>query len=192
MTVSSKEIQIVEASPERWADFEQLMGPDKGGSGGCWCMLWRLRKKDFESLSRTDRRDEMRGHFSADNPPGLLAYHDDAPIGWCSIAPREELPRLESSRILKPVDDQPVWSVTCFYIASKWRRKGVSLRLLEAACGFVKRRGGTVLEGYPIEPDRENYPAVYAWIGLASTYKRAGFTETARRSPTRPIMRKCL
>ena len=86
------------------------------------------------------------------------------------MAPRAEFPRLETSRILKPVDDAAVWSVTCFYITAKWRRRDVSVLLLEAAGEFVKRQGGAILEGYPVQPDRENYPAAYAWVGLANAY----------------------
>ena len=70
----SEQIQIVDATPERWAGFEQLLGSERGGSGGCWCMLWRLQKKDYDILSRSDRREAMRGRFGADTPPGLLAY----------------------------------------------------------------------------------------------------------------------
>ena len=54
--------------------------------------------------------------------PGLLAYDGDTPVGWCAISPREEYGGLARSRILKPVDDQPVWSITCFYVARAYRR----------------------------------------------------------------------
>lgn len=185
-------IRIHEATAERWADFEQLMGPKKGGSGGCWCMLWRVSKKQYDAMDRDGRRDAIRARFGAGAPPGLIAYDGERPVGWCSVAPRGEFPRLETSRILKPVDDTAVWSVTCFYIAASHRKRGLSVRLLEAAADFVRKQGGSVLEGYPIEPDRPSYPAVYAWIGLASAFKAAGFEEVARRSPTRPIMRRRL
>lgn len=187
---STTAIKICDATPDRWHDFEKLLGPQKGGSGGCWCMLWRLKKKNFETLGKDGRRKAIFNHFTGDTPPGLIAYDGVIPVGWCSVAPRAEFPRLETSRVLKPIDDQPVWSVTCFYIANAYRKQGVSVKLLEAACNFVSRYGGSIIEGCPIEPDRTNYPSVYAWIGLASAYKTTGFTEVGRRSPTRPIMRK--
>jgi len=71
-------------------------------------MLWRLRKKDYDALSKDERRAAIADRFSADIPPGLLAYVGDKPVGWCSIAPRSEFPRLETSRVLKPIDDKPV------------------------------------------------------------------------------------
>ncbi len=190
MNHSSDVIQIYEATPDRWQDFEQLLGPQKGGPGGCWCMLWRLRKKEYDASSKKERREAIASRFKCDIPPGLIAYDEKTPIGWCSISPRLEFARLDNSRVLKPVDDKPVWSVTCFYIARAYRRQGVSVRLLNGACDFVRRRAGVAIEGYPIDPDRASYPAVYAWIGLVSAFRAAGFDEVARRSPTRPIMRK--
>lgn len=155
-------------------------------------MLWRLKKKDYDALSKDERRAAISKRFRFETPPGLIAYDEQVPVGWCSIAPRTEFPRLDTSRILKTVDDQPVWSITCFYIAPTYRKQGVSIKLLQEASDFVRQNGGRVIEGYPIEPDRANYPAVYAWIGLASAFEAAGFSEIARRSPTRPIMRKSL
>jgi GNAT superfamily N-acetyltransferase len=79
--------------------------------------------------------------------------------------------------------------VSCFYIDRDYRRRGVSVELLKAAVDFARSLGASIVEGYPVEPDGDNYPAVFAWTGTAKTYRRAGFDEVARRSPTRPIMR---
>jgi hypothetical protein len=53
----------------------------------------------------------------------------------------------------------------------------------------VKKQGGTVLEGYPVEPKKDKMDAAFAWTGFASAFKKAGFVEVTRRSETRPIMR---
>jgi GNAT superfamily N-acetyltransferase len=185
------EIEVVEATADRWADFETVMGP-RGGSGGCWCMLWRVSRKTFDAEKGDGLKAAMRGVFQDVRPPGLIAYADGTPAGWCSIAPRADFPRLETSRILKPVDENSVWSVTCLTVVKAHRRKGVSVALLNAAAEFVARRGGAIVEGYPVEPDRPNYPPVYAWTGVARAYLSAGYHEVARRSPTRPIMRRLL
>ncbi len=174
-----------------WADFERLMGP-KGGCGGCWCMLWRSAKAEFDANTGPGNRAAIKKLAAADPPPGLLAYIDDQPVGWVSVAPRSGFPRLEASRVLKPVDDMPVWSVSCFLIHKTHRRQGVALALLEAACGFAGEHGAAILEGYPIAPKKAPYPPVYAWTGFEAVFKRAGFKEVARRSPTRPILRKAL
>ena len=96
---------------------------------------------------------------------------------------------LERSRVLKRLDVTPVWSVSCLFVAKEYRRRGVSVQLLKAAIAHVKTQGGTMVEGYPVEPRKEEVPAVFAWTGLASAFRQAGFEEQGRGSETRPIMR---
>lgn len=184
-------VTVRPATAERWPDFEALMG-ERGGCGGCWCMVWRLQRKDFEAQVGAGNRAAMKALFDAGAEPGLIAYDGDLPVGWCSIAPRAAFPRLERSRVLKPVDDEAVWSLSCFLIRKSHRNRGISRALLEAAGAFVEARGGGILEGYPIDPKTTPYPAIYAWTGLASAFRAAGFEEVLRRSETRPILRKRL
>ncbi len=184
-------LKILPATQARWPDFEALLG-ERGGYGGCWCMLWRLQRKDFEAQSGAGNKAAMKALFDAGAEPGLIAYDGDRPVGWCSVAPRAAFPRLARSRVLKPVDDQEVWSLSCFLIRKSHRNRGVSRALLAAACDFVRARGGRILEGYPIDPKTTPYPAVYAWTGLASAFRADGFEEVLRRSETRPIFRKRL
>ena len=131
----------------------------------------------------------MKALVNSGRIPGILAYHQQEPIGWCSVAPREEFPRLENSRILKRVDEKPVWSVVCFFIKKKFRSQGVSTQLLKAAINYVREVGGTIVEGYAIEPKKDSIPDVFAYNGPVKVFQNAGFKEVARRSETRPIMR---
>src|SRR3954464_4564861 len=101
----------------------------------------------------------MRNLVKSGAVPGLLAAHGDTPFAWCSVAPREEFHYLGRSRVLKPIDDVPVWSVSCLFIAKGYRGKGVSVKLLKAAIAFVKSRGGRVVEGYPVVPSMNPMPA---------------------------------
>lgn len=121
--------------------------------------------------------------------PGLLAYTEGKPIAWCSVASREHFPALNRSRILKQIDDTPVWSIVCFFVEKSYRNLGVTVALLEAAIDHVRQQGGKVVEGYPVEPKKDKIPSVFAWTGLASAFKKTGFVECLRRSETRPIMR---
>jgi len=131
----------------------------------------------------------MKAIVDSGNVPGILAYDGDKAVGWCSVAPRAEFPRLERTRVLQPVDDNPVWSITCFFVAKSHRRKGVTVRLLEAAIEYAGRQGCNILEGYPYEPRQPKLPDPFVWTGLASAFWKAGFQEVLRRSDTRPIMR---
>jgi GNAT superfamily N-acetyltransferase len=175
-------------SPSQWDDFEALFGP-RGACGGCWCMVWRLPRKQWEQQKGDGNRKAMQGLVKSGAEPGILAYDGDKPIGWCSVAPREDFVGLERSRVLRPIDAQPVWSVSCLFVAKDYRRIGVSIGLLRAAIEHVKENGGKIVEGYPVEPYTDTMPAVFAWTGTLAAFKRAGFTEAARGSLSRPIMR---
>ncbi|OGT79677.1 MAG: hypothetical protein A3H91_03140 [Gammaproteobacteria bacterium RIFCSPLOWO2_02_FULL_61_13] len=175
----------------RWADLEDLFG-ERGACGGCWCMVWRLKRTEFEARKGRRNRNALRKIVAAGESPGFLAYAGGKPIGWCAVAPRQVYPSLERSRVLARVDEKPVWSITCLFIARPFRRAGVSAQLLRAAADHARARGATLVEGYPVEPRTRTVPDVFAWTGLASAFRRAGFREVARRSETRPIMRLAL
>jgi GNAT superfamily N-acetyltransferase len=171
-----------------WQDFEKLFGP-RGACGGCWCMYWRLTRTQYNEQQGEFNRRNMKALVDSGSVPGILAFSEDEPVGWCSIAPREEFSTLGRSRILKPVDELPVWSVVCFFVARKGRRQGLTVQLLHAAIEYARSNGARIIEGYPVEPKAGVSPDVFVYTGLASAFTRAGFTEVARRSETRPIMR---
>ncbi len=152
-------------------------------------MWWRLKRSEFERRKGEGNRQAIKAIVEAGEVPGLLAYAGDKPVAWCSVAPREQFPVLGRSRILKPIDETPVWSVVCFFVEKSHRNKGLSLQLLRAAVEYVKQQGGEVVEGYPVEPKKDRMPAAFAWTGFALTFEKAGFVERLRRSETRPIMR---
>lgn len=155
-------------------------------------MLWRKSPAEFKEQKGEGNRKSMQHLAQSKRALGVLAYEGTNPIGWCAVAPREDYPALSRSRVLKPIDDKPVWSVSCFFIDKAHRKKGLSTKLLEAAVTYAKSQGAKIVEGYPVEPVKDNYPAVYAWVGLAKTFKKTKFKECARRSPTRPIMRRMI
>ena len=172
---------------DRWNDLEKLFG-EKGACGGCWCMYWRLSYSEFQKQIGDGNKEAFKRLVYSGKVPGILAYAGDEPVGWCSVAPREVFPKLEHSRILKRVDDKPVWSVVCFFVAKPFRHRGLSIKMLEAVVDYVRCNGGRIVEGYPVEAEKKQ-PGAFLYTGIASAYRKAGFAEVARRSPTRPIMR---
>ena len=178
-------------TPERWKDLETLFG-ERGACGGCWCMWWRLKRSQFEKQKGQENKKSLKKIVDSGEIPGILAYTNGQPIAWCSVAQRRTYPVLERSRILKRIDDETVWSVVCFFVAKSFRRKRVTVKLLRAAIKYVSEQGGKIVEGYPMEPRKSQMPNAFAWTGLVSAFRKTGFVEVLRRSPTRPIMRYTL
>jgi GNAT superfamily N-acetyltransferase len=172
----------------RWEDFERLFGKS-GACAGCWCMWWRITRSEFDRTTGALRRRAMKRIVESGKVPGILAYAGRDPVGWVSVAPREHFPVLGRSRVLKPIDDKPVWSVVCFFIRKDFRRRGMTEELIRAAVDYAGRKGARIVEGYPIDTAKSDVSNMSAFTGLASAFRRAGFRERARRSPKRPIMR---
>ena len=175
-------------TPSRWDDLAALFGPH-GATGGCWCMYWRLTRREFEHTKGEGNKRALKSIVDSGQVPGILAYDRDRPIAWCSVAPREDYPSLDRSRVSGRVDDQPVWSIVCFFVAKEYRRKGVTVRLLQSAVEYARCQGAKIVEGYPVEPKKGSTADVFAYTGLVSAFRKAGFVEVARRSETRPLMR---
>ena len=177
-------------TPDRWNDLERLFGP-RGACSGCWCMWYRIKRSEWSSNANAGNRSALKQIVDSGGIPGLLAYVDDRPTGWISVAPREEFSSLERSTVLKRVDDKPVWSIVCFFVSKEHRRQGLSLALLEAAVKYAAEHGATLVEGYPVDrPEGKKFSSVEAFPGSVASFQRAGFSEVARRSPTRSIMRR--
>ena len=152
-------------------------------------MAWRLPRARYESGKGAANRAAFRRRVRAGPPPGVLAYVNEAAVGWCAIAPRSEYDYLARSRVLRPFDGREVWSVSCLFVASPYRRRGLSVKLLRAAVEMAGKAGAEIVEGYPVIPYAARMPAAFAWTGTLAAFRQAGFQEVGRGSPKRPIMR---
>jgi GNAT superfamily N-acetyltransferase len=174
-------------TPELWPQLEDLFGPTRGACNGCWCMYWRIGGA-YSRRPREENKRDFRRIVDEGPPPGLLAFSGDLAVGWCQLTPRGDIPYIESKRLYLAVDQAPVWSISCFYVRRGWRKKGVTTALIEAAADAARVGGAPALEAYPIDPQKP-MGAGNLYTGLASSFRRAGFHEVARRAPARPIVR---
>ena len=190
MTGQSAELKLSfkPATKDRWADVEELFG-ERGACGGCWCMYWRLPRAEWTASKGLKNRKSFKQIVGSGQQPGVIAYNGSEPIGWCAIAPREVFTGLARSRVLKPIDDQTAWSITCLFVKKPYRRRRVSVQLIKAAVEFAFSQGARIVEGYPTMPTMEKTPDPFVYMGVPSAFKAAGFKEVARPSPSRPIMR---
>jgi GNAT superfamily N-acetyltransferase len=185
-------LEVHPLTPDRWPDLVDLFSR-RGASipRNCWCMYYRKSGTDASRARAVANRRRMKTLVDRGLMPGLIGYEDGRPVGWISLGPREDYERLARSRVMKPVDDRPVWSIVCFFVDSKARGCGVTGAMLRAAVDHARSRGATLLEAYPVDkPDRSQ--SDFLWFGAKSIFDRAGFREVARRSPTRPVVRKRL
>ena len=181
-------LDIQPLNPDRWADLETLFGP-RGACAGCWCMWWRLTRREWGQAAGAGNKRAFKRLVTGGRVPGILAYAGGAPVGWCAIEPRASYPVLQRSPVLKPVDEKPVWSITCLLVARPWRKRGLSVELIRAAVRHAALHGATLVEGYPVDPRKKDMADIDAFTGIPSTFRKAGFKEVLRRSATRPIMR---
>jgi GNAT superfamily N-acetyltransferase len=190
-------IQTAPLTPERWADLETVFGGGRGDCGRCWCMYWRLPRRDFEASLGSGTRQLFRARVEAGPPPGLLAYRDGDPVGWVQVGPRADVPQWNGARRLTaptpdaPAADPRVWGISCFVTRSGCRRQGIAENLLADAIAWARDNGARVLDACPVDVDGRRPPTAL-YHGIASTFRASGFREVARRRPDRPLMRLVL
>jgi GNAT superfamily N-acetyltransferase len=181
------DLEFQPLTTERWADFETLFGK-RGAYGGCWCMWWRTTRAQFEKQKGEGNRQAMKAIVWSGRVPGIMAYLAGEPVGWCSVAPREEYASLNRSYMLKRLDDAPVWSIVCLFVTREYRGKGLAVKLVRAAVTYVEGQGGEVVEAYPTVPRSGRLPPVSSFMGFPGLFEQAGFVQCARPSESRAIM----
>jgi GNAT superfamily N-acetyltransferase len=196
MTTKNKttdQIEVYPATAERWIDLETLFGKH-GASDDCWCMFWRLRRKNFTQLNGEGRKAELKQRTLENQIPGLLAYVNGQVAGWCSVAPREQYLALEYSRKLKRIDDKPVWSIVCFYVNKAYRLQGIMEALIHGAVDYARQNEAKIVEAYPIDMQTSQLSGHKltgdgGYMGIASIFRKEGFVQVGRASDTKLIMR---
>ena len=184
----NSKLRFDQLTSSNWSAFETLMG-EKGGCGNCWCMYFRLPYKIFQENKPNGNKKIMKQLVDKGMPQGLIASMNSEPVGWIAMAPREYYMKLENSRVVKPVDDKPVWSITCFYIKKEFRHKGLSQQLIKGAVDFAKKKKIKTLEAYPAIPYAEKVPHPFLWVGVLSSFIRNGFTIVRQHSKSRAMVR---
>lgn len=182
-------------TPDRFEDFADVINPNRRASH-CWCLSHRLRPKEIEQLGGGAREQAMRVLCEREHPPGVVAYRDGVPVGWCNIGARREIPRLDGSRLIRPVDDVPVWSIVCVVVRGGHRRQGVTTPLIEGAVAYAASHGAPAVEAHPVDPPGR-MDTTMAFVGTRSMFEKVGFrvigtTEAKASKLPRLVMRRDL
>lgn len=130
--------------------------------------------------------DERRAH-------GILIYKNERPVGWCQFGPKDELPRIDRMRNYKLTNGDGLWRITCFFVDKDYRGRGVANVALAAALKAIKRRGGRLVEAYPIQDQKgRRLPSSFLWYGSLNLFRRFGFVKTSRLGKQHYVVRRTL
>jgi GNAT superfamily N-acetyltransferase len=183
-------------TPDRVDDFATVANPNRRPSH-CWCLSHRLSAREITELGGGSREAAFRALCARENPPGVIGYDDGEPVGWCSIGPRSENTRLTQSRLIRPLDDVPVWSIICVVIRGGHRRRGYTTPLINGAVEYAATRGAPAVESYPVDPGSGRIDLTMAFVGTRAMFANAGFevagsTDAVASKLPRLVMRRTL
>lgn len=190
--------EVHPASPDRWADVETVMGIS-GDPAWCWCQYFRTATPRDRLAIRERNRAALRTQVCDDSlPPGVLSYLDGEPVGWCAAAPFSSYARMPRTRVAQAArrdgeDLARLWLVSCFVVRVGSRGQGLSAGLLDGAVELARQHGATALEAHPVDPGaKSSVSAAEIYHGPLSVFVAAGFTEVARPTPARVVVRRGL
>lgn len=182
-------------TPDRFEDFADVINPNRRANH-CWCLSHRIRLREIEELGEGSREQAMRRLTEREHPPGVVAYRDGVPVGWCNIGPRSEITRLVNSKLIRPVDDVPVWSIVCVVVRGGHRKQGVSGQVIDGAVEYARRSGAPAVEAYPVDPPGR-MDTTMAFVGTRRMFAASGFavigeTDAVASKMPRLVMRRDL
>lgn len=162
-----------------FGDVCTLLGPKRSPDGNvCFCLSYRLRSTENQELRGPARGAKVRELRGAGPPPGVIAYVDGEPAAWAAVHPRSDTSFARNRRI-PHVDDADVWSLWCVRVRPGFRKRGLSLPLVEGAVDFARRRGAPAVEAYPVDNGGQRVDTTMAFVGTRRLFERAGFAVTA-------------
>jgi GNAT superfamily N-acetyltransferase len=184
-----------------WAsDWVALRRISSRGAGSlrttrhCWCMAFCATRSQFAVgwVTAGNRRRFEAMAADGEAPMGILALHDDAPVGWCACGPRSRYavaigPRSTVMRNRAPNEDDTVWLLPCLFVRPGSRGRGVTHALVGAAVELAHSHGALALEGWPLAATERR--SSEAFLGREQVFEDLGFRCVERPSPGRVIMR---
>ena len=180
--MTRRELVTKELSTRTWTDFVKFFSQGNGWDH-CGCTAWQGFRAPSRLRKWADKRDwnlELKCKLVArDLAHGILVYSDDEPVGWCQYGPKDELPLPQAERktLLKREsgsDWQPaapdassspsdrVWRITCFCTHKDFACRGIAGVALQAAVAAIRKRGGGVVEAFPVVLVPESDPRLIA------------------------------
>jgi GNAT superfamily N-acetyltransferase len=181
------DISISPMDDSKRQDFYRVHS-QANGANWCYCVAWWVPTwEDWDQRTARENRALRESLFQQGQYDGYLLYLDGEPAGWCQCGPRDRLPKLLQQYKLTP--DRRIWAITCFLIAPRYRKRGLTHRFLAAVLEDLRTRGITHVQAFPSR-DRD-LPDEDVWTGPEAVFKRSGF-EVECHDSRRPIFGKRL
>ncbi|RST86261.1 GNAT family N-acetyltransferase [Aquibium carbonis] len=193
MTADLQDVDVRPLTFDLWPALEDLFGP-QGACYGCWCSYFRLPPARRRAGTRETNKAHLQNRVEAGPPPGLIAFEDRRPVGWMQIGPRADVPEWNNARrVSAPLEGENAaapsgWAISCFFIRSKARGKGLSHRLVAEGILYARQNGARILDACPIDEAKQS-KSVGLFVGSTRIFEAAGFRQVALRKPGRPLMR---
>ena len=189
------EVVVRPATRARWQHVQSVFGA-RGEAAKCQCQRAILPLREYWHMPRDVREAFLRKEVcrSRAAAPGLVAYLGADPVGWCRVGPRSNFAPLRNSPVPwagrdEDKEDPSVWAVVCFVVRAGYRKRGISQALATAAISHARQNGAVALEGYPMATGDGDIPWGELRVGARGVFQRCGFTEVARPTQRRSVMR---
>jgi GNAT superfamily N-acetyltransferase len=177
-----------------WDDVRTVFGT-RGDPSTCWCQYFKLPNAAWETVTRDECAGLLQQQVVANDPaPGVIAYLDGEPVGWCAVEPKTNYPRLRRAKVTtqgssENPDDASVWAVTCFVVRVGYRKRGIGGTLLRGAVEQARELGARVIEGYPVDTAiRAKAPSAELYHGTLSLFTAVGFELVSRPTRDRAVV----
>ena len=82
-----------------------------------------------------------------------------------------------------------MWSLVCFWLPPRRRRRGQGSRLLDGAIEYARANGARVLEAYPVDTAGGRAPSAEVYTGTVEMFRRSGFTLAGHHLSERVVAR---
>lgn len=198
MKRKAAEYSTQELTKDSLPDFEKLLGKRPApGAYMCWCLYHHRAGSPTAGKHRQSRvkraasnREEKRELVENGRSHGILVFSHGEPVGWCQYGSAEELPRIDTypgyRKLAGERERDKLWRITCFVVVRTHRRRGVASIALEAALDAIRKKGGGLVEAYPIV----RWGSYREYLGTVSMFQKAGFKIVAPFGKNNVVMRK--
>jgi GNAT superfamily N-acetyltransferase len=186
------EYMVRPLDPDTWEAFERFAGRHNGVWSGCWCTWFHASPAERGGKERTSESNralkqrlvnEGRAHAA-------LVFDGDEAVGWCQYGVPAELPNIKHRKEYEAAAGSlPDYRLTCFFVDSKYRRKGVAGAALQGALQLIAAAGGGVVEAYPQDTGGQKVSASFLYSATRSLFEQAGFSYVRHQGKNHCVMR---